>query len=131
MCTKCKEPFQLVHAGCLLCNYVCRDADSFYYWATVDIPSAGSQHGGDDSFLSVGSMQQNVPDAPPWAGRQMRGDSETHSHSSGPHTGTNRDWSSFTKLYSRLSMKQQLGSLQLTIQLLQMHHMLAWFDTMS
>lgn len=68
-------------------HYSCREADNYYYWATVDIPVGAGHHGGDDSYLSIGSMQQNGPDAPPWAGRQFPGDSDTHSNSSGPHTG--------------------------------------------
>eukprot|EP00878_Enallax_costatus_P013965 GHUV01014604.1.p1 GENE.GHUV01014604.1~~GHUV01014604.1.p1 ORF type:complete len:586 (+),score=141.50 GHUV01014604.1:545-2302(+) len=73
-----------------------RDTENNYYWATVDVPSAASQHGGEEgsSFLSYGSGLGGALDGAGWPGRGFAGDGSSHSNSSGRHTGPGSDSSS-------------------------------------
>lgn len=65
-----------------VCCLLLSDVENNFYWATVDIPSAASQHGGDESIGST-SLAEHLA----WSGRQFPADSDAQSGSSGVHTG--------------------------------------------
>ncbi|WIA41989.1 hypothetical protein OEZ86_009290 [Tetradesmus obliquus] len=99
-----------------------QDTRSNFYWATVDIPSAASTHGGDEagsSFISgsnlyftggPGGVFGGTDNA--WAGSVHASDSAAPStHSSGPHTATGPGSDSS-------SMQQQMGGMKTTFSLM-------------
>jgi hypothetical protein len=100
-----------------------QDTNSNFYWATVDIPSTASAHGGDEagSFISGNNLYYTGENSVgptgvfggaeyPWPGSFAASDSAAPStHSSGPHTGPGSDSS---------SMVQQLGGMKTTFSLM-------------
>jgi hypothetical protein len=100
-----------------------QDTNSNFYWATVDIPSATSTHGGEEasSFVSGSNLYFIGGNVGPagvfggaegvWTGSMQASDSAAPStHSSGLQTGPGSDSSSM--------QQQQLGGMKTTFSLM-------------